>query len=196
MNTAPIDQAPDARPLDLFADHWENPEPIEAKLRAAPHETLAEYGVWAPPDLELRLVVNRPALFNLRVYLDIDARSPFWDLNAMSRDRIQILFSHLYCPVRGWCEGGLEAAFPIFMQLMERCREEPAFLEAFRTAPNEELTKAGIPIPTSWEVNVCVCDKDRQYIALLTPRGPKAAAKLRSQIRDLDAAHAAAATHE
>ncbi len=183
--TSFIDQTHLACPLALFADHWEHPEKIEKQLRDAPHDTLSRYGVDAPRDLELALAVNRPGLFNLRVLLDIDVRPPFWDLNAMSKEMTTILFSHLYCPVRGWCEGGLETAFPIFQQLMERCREEPDFLAEFREAPGEVLTAAGIPIPGNFGINVLVCDRHRQYIVLLAPRGAAAAAKLRSQIKDV-----------
>lgn len=182
-------EAPDRAtrsPLHLFADHWDDPPTIESRLRQDPRETLAEYGIDAPREVELRLAVNEPGLFNLRILLDVEVRPPFWEIGALTTRMAGILFSFTHCPVRNWCDGGLEFATPRYQELMDRCRRDADYLRRFQTSPAAELTAAGIPIPSTFRINVRICDRHRQYIVLIAPRGRDAAADLRRQIERLE----------
>ena len=172
-------------PLDLFADHWEDPSGIESRIRARPHKTLAEYGIHAPKDRVIKLAVNEPGLFNLRVLLDLEHDAPFWEIGSLTKRMAAALFSFTHCPVRTWCDGGLEFATPRYLEVMERCRSDEGYLEAFRTSPKPELTAAGIPIPENFRINVRICDHTQIYIVLIAPRGREEAAQLRTRNQTL-----------
>lgn len=183
--TAAVSTSSERSPIDLFADHWENPSEIEARIRAHPHRTLGEYGIHAPEDREIRLAVNEHGLFNLRVLMDIEHDAPFWEIGSLTEAMIGVLFSFTHCPVRTWCAGGLEFATPRYLEVMERCRNEPGYLERFQRNPGPELDSVGIPIPDSFRINVRICDRNRVYIVLLAPRGAAAAADLRVRTQAL-----------